>query len=835
MRISQLFLFCFFLLQTSKLFSQADLVATAADFTPTNLLKGDLITAVVTIKNKGNQPSGANYVTFYFSKDLSISTDEEPASRVSLKSLAMGASAEVVFFYPIPATLTSGNYYLLFQIDPYNSVVENDENNNFCAGPNGCKTFFVESLRKFNSLIPCPIIFVHGLISNDKTWIPFKDEIRRMYGWIDGGRLDYCLNFDKNQSTADGCSTIIDHTNSGSIYPGDFYSVNFDIAKDGTLYVNNLNIFVDDDQSNQSAVVKQGCALKKAIKRVLELTGAENVILVGHSMGGLAIREYLQNSNNYQNDGKHHVSKILTLATPHGGTNYLTSAPGVNLGLLDAKSEAIRDLRYPNLDFLFDGVYLFGGQESLLYPNFYHNSDVNCDGDENDVIVGLNEKYSPVDLNYACIIGNDDKFVEKERADLNQVIFPQPPLFIGPTDRFYVNSGHSIQEDKKNFSVFVQGLDEPTYYETAYSLRTNTGWFANVTQQAPNNPLPAPQNTIDYDDFKVNIPSTGTWKISVYDIPVNTFACYVLNSAYQQLKKVSSNGADQLELELNVSAGTYYIEFEATPTTESWRFPYVFFNEFTPTSNLVANFSADNQSGCSPLTVYFSNLSSGSPATYQWSFSGGTPATSNQQNPIIKFNQPGVYNVSLTISKNGNSVSKTESGFIVVGKAPEANFSYSYVNNNTVQFFNTSANTAISTNYVWTFGDFQNSSEESPTHQYLTAGTFKVRLVATNNCGSNTIEKYISTLVADKEIAENEKIFKVYPNPNNGSFTVFLNADLKKTDGKIVVLDAMGREIQSHGLNAETEIEIYDKTGGVYFVGIKTPEFVLFKRVVIQN
>ena len=45
------------------------------------------------------------------------------------------------------------------------------------------------------------------------------------------------------------------------------------------------------------------------------------VILVGHSMGGLAAREYIQNSMHWLT-GNHRVAKLVTSGTPHQGSNY---------------------------------------------------------------------------------------------------------------------------------------------------------------------------------------------------------------------------------------------------------------------------------------------------------------------------------------------------------------------------------------------------------------------------------------------------------------------------------------------------------------------------------
>lgn len=58
------------------------------------------------------------------------------------------------------------------------------------------------------------------------------------------------------------------------------------------------------------------------------------------------------------------------------------------------------------------------------------------------------------------------------------------------------------------------------------------------------------------------------------------------------------------------------------------------------------------------------------------------------------------------------------------------------ITNLIVQFDNASNGNA--TSYLWTFGDGQSSTEESPTHIYQQAGTYEVCLTATNACGEDT-------------------------------------------------------------------------------------------------
>ena len=62
--------------------------------------------------------------------------------------------------------------------------------------------------------------------------------------------------------------------------------------------------------------LEQGQELDSAISAVLAATNKGKVILVAHSMAGLAARSYLQNIR-FRN---HRVSQLITVGTPHQGT-----------------------------------------------------------------------------------------------------------------------------------------------------------------------------------------------------------------------------------------------------------------------------------------------------------------------------------------------------------------------------------------------------------------------------------------------------------------------------------------------------------------------------------
>jgi PKD repeat protein len=67
-------------------------------------------------------------------------------------------------------------------------------------------------------------------------------------------------------------------------------------------------------------------------------------------------------------------------------------------------------------------------------------------------------------------------------------------------------------------------------------------------------------------------------------------------------------------------------------------------------------------------TATFTNLSTGNPTTYAWTFTGGTPPSSTLKNPPgITYNIPGTYNVKLIVTGSFGSNTLTKTNYIHVG------------------------------------------------------------------------------------------------------------------------------------------------------------------------
>jgi len=81
----------------------------------------------------------------------------------------------------------------------------------------------------------------------------------------------------------------------------------------------------------------------------------------------------------------------------------------------------------------------------------------------------------------------------------------------------------------------------------------------------------------------------------------------------------------------------------------------------------VANFEADPTVLNAGYSVQFHDLSTNNPIAWEWTFPGGTPATSTEQNPLILYSTIGVYSVTLKATNAYGNNTLTKTNYINVG------------------------------------------------------------------------------------------------------------------------------------------------------------------------
>ena len=431
--------------------------------------------------------------------------------------------------------------------------------------------------RVFESKLPYPIIFIHGLNSSSETWNDATDYYDTQYSFTYGGRFDFCLNADNNNATTNknffptaGADIAAFES---FVQNGDYYYVNFNVNPNGSVGTTVL--------SNQSAVAKQGAAVKVAVQRVMAVTGKDKVILVGHSMGGLASREYIQNSYNWQADNQHHVAKFLTLGTPHGGSN-ASDIPGSFLTGTETRSEALRDLK---ITYYYSGEpsrFLFGGIEinnssnmnEHLFGQDYWNIDVNCNGTIGDNIVGLNQK--PIDniIDFSCVLGringsSSDGVVTETSGTLGNYFTGTGLTY--PIKYFYYTSigieNHTALPSQ--YYEIMQGLDEPNVKELSYRISTNKDYIGYTTVQNPTG--------ADNDFYKFTVTDNVNAVVSVSSIVTSSMNGTILNSAGTAVGASQNNSGNTLSFTRTLTPGDYFLRLTSTsPTNTNYQTPYQF-------------------------------------------------------------------------------------------------------------------------------------------------------------------------------------------------------------------------------------------------------------------
>jgi PKD repeat protein len=162
-------------------------------------------------------------------------------------------------------------------------------------------------------------------------------------------------------------------------------------------------------------------------------------------------------------------------------------------------------------------------------------------------------------------------------------------------------------------------------------------------------------------------------------------------------------------------------------------------------SELTANFNSNVTTGYAPMSVAFTDISTGIPTLWKWNFGDSTFSTI--KNPVHKYNKTGKYTVRLTVTNTAGSNTITNPNYIVINvmKPPLASFAMSKSSGKiplTVYFTDKSTGTMASVK--WDFGDGVKTTIKNPSHKFTKVGWWKVSLTATNKAGSSSKYQYLT-------------------------------------------------------------------------------------------
>ncbi|MEI6816724.1 MAG: T9SS type A sorting domain-containing protein [Bacteroidota bacterium] len=161
---------------------------------------------------------------------------------------------------------------------------------------------------------------------------------------------------------------------------------------------------------------------------------------------------------------------------------------------------------------------------------------------------------------------------------------------------------------------------------------------------------------------------------------------------------------------------------------------------------------------------------------------------------------------------------------------PNANFTFSVGNHDSVSFSNLSSN-AI--NYLWQFGDGDTSTLANPIHGYGSGGLDTVLLIAYHCSYSDTISIIVNTSSSGIDyLNHNDKIF-IYPNPVTDKLKIeMIDSKLRQ----IYLTDILGQvQTACYTLQDKTIIlNLSSFADGIYFIRIVEDNAVRTYKIIKQ-
>jgi len=338
-----------------------------------------------------------------------------------------------------------------------------------------------------------------------------------------------------------------------------------------------------------------------------------------------------------------------------------------------------------------------------------------------------------------------------------------------PVNDYYEMFAHSWADypaPQTQLKHWLDPLNTGSDYIDGYDPYNTSGVHANFSASPTSVPVGA---TVTFTDLSTPADSITSWQ---WDFGGS--AASPSTSTEQGPIDVTYNTPGTYTATLIVSNGTDYdtlVRPDYITVTDN-------------SSTLDADFTASATTIFVGQSVDFTDASTGNPTSWEWTFQGGTPSTSTDQNPTgITYNTAGDYTVSLTISDGTNNDTETKQAYIHVvdSNALIVDFSATQttiLQGTSIDFNAHTVANGPATSWNWTFyGATPNtSSDQNPTGiTYNTIGTFDVKLVASDGTYTDEVVKHDYITVVDPNTAVVADFVADYTNISPGTAINFTN------------------------------------------------------------
>ncbi|MEZ4886053.1 MAG: choice-of-anchor B family protein [Chitinophagales bacterium] len=257
-----------------------------------------------------------------------------------------------------------------------------------------------------------------------------------------------------------------------------------------------------------------------------------------------------------------------------------------------------------------------------------------------------------------------------------------------------------------------------------------------------------------------------------------------------------------------------------------------------------AGFSTQVSEACVGEQVAFLDMSENA-LSYLWEFTNtktGTKLTSNESNPIIIFEEAGVYNVKQKVG-GCNTTSSTKNASLSILPSPEVSINAQSLEacietgTDLSAIVNGDGNDVT---FEWVGEGLSDTSQQTVSAMPGMEGVYEYVVTVTNELGCSS--QAISTIDfvicgAVNELATHYAL-QIFPNPNDGQFAVTMDLP-KNSEVNLQLVNVLGQTVQQYVLAAtslsfEQKFSLEDLTSGVYYLVIEVDGQRMLEKVVVE-
>ncbi len=195
-------------------------------------------------------------------------------------------------------------------------------------------------------------------------------------------------------------------------------------------------------------------------------------------------------------------------------------------------------------------------------------------------------------------------------------------------------------------------------------------------------------------------------------------------------------------------AGTYTVRVEVSNSSNTLTAT----TRVTITEEAIAGLSVQNSSpaAVNEVVTFTAHITAGTNVSYTWHFGDGEQVSGTSEVSRV-YTQAGTYTVRVEVSNSSNTLTATTRVTITEEAIAGLSVQNSPVTLNEVVTFTANIAAGTNVNYIWDFGDGGRAVGQEVPHVYRQAGTYTVRVEASNS--SNTLTATTGVTITDEAIA----------------------------------------------------------------------------------